>query len=338
MRVLCVANAWPEGSSVAGIFVKRQVDSLRRAGCEVDVSVVGGSAGVNWVADVRALRERIQERGYDVVHAQYGGRTALAAVGASRVPVVISFCGTDVNGLPTGKKWEKTYALAGVFCSQLAAPMAAQLIVKSEELRSRLWRKRDRQRCHVIPNGVDFELFRPLDRSEARAELGWDSDRPVVLVSGQSDSSVKRIDLAERVVAIARDAVPRLTLKVLRGIEPDQVPLYLNAADAVLMTSQHEGSPNIVKEALACDVSVVSVAVGDVRRWLDGTPGCWLVERDPERLAEAVVQAVQAGGRSEGRTAVAEISLDRIARQVMQVYRLARVAGPSGGRQHANGI
>lgn len=328
MRVLCIAHAWPEGPSVAGIFVKRQVDSLRRSGCEVDVSVVGGAKGVNWVADVRSLRERIHERGYDVVHAQYGGKTALAAVAASRVPVVLSFCGTDLNGLSVGGRWERTYALAGILCSQLSAPMAAGLIIKSESLRPRLWRQADRARCRVIPNGVDFDLFRPINRDEARAELGWPVDRPVVLVSGQSDSAVKRLDLAERAVRLAREDVEGLVIKVLRGIEPDRVPTYLNAADVVLLTSQHEGSPNLVKEALACDVSVVSVDVGDVRRWLEGTAGCWLVERDPARLAEAIVQAVRSGGRSEGRVAVAELSMDRIARMVMQVYREASAAVP----------
>lgn len=327
MRVLCVANAWPDGESVAGIFVKRQVESLRRLGCEIDVVVVGRTSGKRWTRDVKAFREQVAARGYEVIHAQYGGRTALAGVAiAAGTPFVVSFCGTDLNGLCVGKHWERAYAAAGVLCSQLAAPMASQIILKSDALRKKLWLGRDRRRAQVVPNGVDFDLFRPMDRRAARERLGWPAHRPVALVSGQSDSSVKRVDLAQAAVDAARSQIPGLALEVLHGVPPDDVPIYLNASDVVMMTSQHEGSPNIVKEALACDVSVVSVEVGDVRQWLDGTLGCWVVERHPAALGEAVARAVRFGGRSNGRTAVARLSLDAVGSMILQIYRKAKGA------------
>lgn len=328
MRVLCVAHAWPEGESVAGIFVKRQVDSLRRLGCEMDVSVVGPASGKRWSDNVRALRRQVARLGYDVIHAQYGGRTALAAaVSAAQTPLVISFCGSDLNGLTVGSRWERTYAAAGVLCSQLAARVAGELILKSERLRGKLWLARDRRRVHIVPNGVDLDLFRPFDRYAAREELGWPRERPMVLASGQSDSQVKRLDLAEAAVKSAQRLIPELALQILRGVHPDRVPVYLNAADVVLLTSQHEGSPNIVKEALACGVSVVAVDVGDVRQWLDATPGCWLAERHPAALADSIIRAVRGGGRSDGRNRVASISLEAVARKILAVYQKAKGGG-----------
>lgn len=325
MRVLCLTHAWPSGPADSkGIFVQRQVASLERLGVEMEVRVVGSASGAPWVRSVAHLRQELARGQYDLVHAQYGGRTALAAVVAGKGrPVVVSFCGTDLNGLGTGNRFERAYCAAGVVCSQVAAPLATALIVKSEDLAHRLWQRQDRRRCHVIPNGVDLERFRPLDRMAARRRLGWPRDRPVVLASGQSGSPVKRLDVAQAAVDLARARMPGLELRLLRGVPPDETPYYLNAADTVILTSQHEGSPNVVKEALACNVAVVSVDVGDVRRWIGETPGCRLCDRKPEALAEALVKTISAGGRSQGREVVAEIDLPRIAQRVVGVYERA---------------
>jgi len=321
MRVLCLTHAWPTAEKdVAGIFVQRQVASLRELGVTVDVRVAGGAGGSRWPGLVACLREEVTRRSYDLLHAQYGGRTALAAVLVGGPPVIVSYCGSDLNGLGTGTPRERAHAGAGVLCSQFAALHARGLIVKSEGLANRLWRAWDRKRCHIIPNGIDLELFRPMGRRQARARLGWELDGAVVLVSGQSDGPVKRLDLAEAAVAQARNRVPGLSLRLLRGVPPREVPLHLNAADLVLLTSQHEGSPNIVKEALACNVPVVSVDVGDVKRWISGTPHCWLCDREPASLAEGIVRALSGGGRSEGRAVVAPLALPGVAARVLDVY------------------
>lgn len=321
MRVLCLTHAWPTTPADSrGIFVQRQVASLQRLGVKMDVRVVGGASGSRWVQSVIRVRQELASGDYDLVHAQYGGRTALAAVAASRQPVVISFCGSDLNGLGTGTRLERAYTGAGVVCSQIAAPLAAALIVKSEALAGRLWQQSDRRRCRVTPNGVDLDLFRPIDRRKARLRLGWPPDRPVVLASGQSDGPVKRLDIAAAAVELTRKQFPELSLELLRGVPPAEVPWHLNAADVVILTSQHEGSPNIVKEALACNRAVAAVDVGDVRHWIEDTPGCRLCDRNPASLAEALCKAVAAGGRSEGRQVISRISLDNIAARILEVY------------------
>ncbi len=324
MRVLCVVHAWPVDSrQINGVFVKRQVESLRACGLEVDVQVLGGGGGgPPWVQAVSELRNRSAAGGYDVVHAQYGGRTALGAVVACRVPLVISFCGSDLNGLNVGPNLGRAYAAAGVLCSQLAAPGAAELIVKSEALIEKLWRKRDRDRCHVIPNGVDLNLFRPIDRCEARRRLGWHRSERIALICGRKDA-VKRFDLAQAATDLARRKMPNFRLEIVQQIAPEEVPWYLNAADAVLLTSQSEGSPNIVKEALACNVSVVSVPVGDVPRLLEGLEGCRVVRREPRALAEALQEVIVAGGRCQGRAVVEPLSSENIARRIVEVYERA---------------
>jgi hypothetical protein len=150
----------------------------------------------------------------------------------------------------------------------------------------------------VIVDGVDLTRFSPRDRGEARALLGWNLEERTVLFNAGMSPQVKRLDLAEASVADARRRIGPLRFEVMRGNVPhDQVPLLMNASDCVLMTSDFEGSPNMVREALACQTPVVSVAVGDVPGWLEGIPAARIVDRDPVKLGAAIAAVVTAGIR-----------------------------------------
>jgi len=125
--------------------------------------------------------------------------------------------------------------------------------------------------CRVIPHGVDTEQFRPLDRRLARRELGWDDGRLHVLYPYDTARPVKNFPRAERIVGSVADRISgEIALNVVTGVPHERMPAYMNAADALLLTSAHEGSPNAVKEALACNLPVVSTPVGDVPERLAG--------------------------------------------------------------------
>jgi len=320
LRVLAVIPGSEERSSF--VFARRQMDSVAALGVDVRTFWLGertSPAGIT--RELGRLRAAIREAAPDVVHAHYGTVTALVAALAGGPPLVITYRGSDLNG-STGVTALR--ADAGVLMSRLAALRAAALVCVSERLRARLWW--GRAAAVVIPSGVDTTVFRPAPRDAARAELGWGADERVVLFNAGSRARVKRLDVAEAAAAELARHVPGARLEVLTGgVEPARIATYMNAADCLLLTSDAEGSPNVIKEALACDLPIVSVDVGDVRERVDGVAPGAIVAREPAALAAAMAEIVRTPARSNGHAAVAAIDTRRVAERLVDIYR--RVAG-----------
>jgi glycosyltransferase involved in cell wall biosynthesis len=158
-----------------------------------------------------------------------------------------------------------------------------------------------RVRNTVLPNGVDTDLFRPADRAGARVELGWDAGARIVLFAADPDVPRKRYWLAQAAVEDARRYFPDIRLEVARGVAPDDIPVLMNAADCLLLTSSIEGSPNVVKEALMCNLPVIATPSGDVGELLAGVIPAHICEPSPQALSEALVDCLQEPRRSNGR-------------------------------------
>jgi glycosyltransferase involved in cell wall biosynthesis len=176
-----------------------------------------------------------------------------------------------------------------------------------------------------VPTGVDLRLFTPADRAAARRRLGYAADERVVLFNAGRNPAVKDPDLARAAVAQARHLVGEMRFVVLDGsARPEEVPVYMNAADVLLVTSLTEGSPTVVQEAMACNLPVVSVDVGDVRERLQGVAACEVVvRRDPNELGNALAAVLLAAKRSDGRTHAAALGVEAIAERLAEFYRLA---------------
>lgn len=328
LRVLHVVPVAPGGGTSG--FTQRQIDRLAEAGVEGRVAFFAGAAMVTRLhrlpGAVAAIRQEMKTFQPDVVHAHWGSLLALASALASigGPPLVISYRGSDINPVPSEARARSVIRVA---CSQAAALRAAAIICMSDELRGRLWWRRDRAR--VILDGTDLARFSPRPRDEARVIIGWPLDERVVLFNAGRSPEVKRLDLAEAAVTVARQRLGPLRFEVMRGDVPyDEVPLRLNAADCVLMTSDFEGSPNIVREALACGTPVVSVPVGDVHRWLNGVEGTRIVERVPVAIGEAVAEVIGAGTRPDVGARARAFSEEASRDAVLDVYR--RIATGSG--------
>lgn len=324
MRVLVVTNAYPSVADPAsGVFVERQVASLVDGGVDVDVVHVDrtGTGQRAYLRLPELIRRSTAEARPDLLHVTYGGVMAAAVTrSADELPVVVSFCGTDLLGSPAEPPVRRAVIRAGVVASRFAAVRAAGVVVKSPVLRDALPRSVPRDRVWVVPSGIDFERFRPLDRDASRARLGWDVSRRHVLFPADRARAEKRFPLAEAAVEALRGRGADVVLHALAGVPHDEVPTWINAADAVLLTSTHEGSPNAVKEALACDVPVVSVDVGDVRSLLDGIAGCVVAPADPAGLADGLAAVLSGAGRVEARERHRGLSLERAAERLIEVY------------------
>jgi glycosyltransferase involved in cell wall biosynthesis len=333
LRVLAVTNLWPEGDSFRGIFVREQVEMLRELGVEVDVEVVAQRRGrLDYLMAARRVRARLAGGRYDLVHVHYG-LTTIAARPARGVPRVVTLYGSDVN-----VRWQRAItkvggrgAAARIYLSRPTAVVAGE------------------PDGIVIPNGVDFRLFAPADRAAARAALGVEDDRKIVLFGAHPQNPIKGYDVFTDVLTELRRrglAVAELILA-----EPGQprhaVPAKFAAADVLLFTSRKgfESSPTVVKESTAMGLPVVSVGVGDVAELLAGVtpsavveyPNGWGTAQARQHLvtelADRTAEVLEAGIRSNGREVNARLDLSQVTAAVVDVYRqvLAASARDRGG-------
>ena len=189
----------------------------------------------------------------------------------------------------------------------------------SRQLKNRLWWRR--ARVMVLPSGVDPDVFRPGCRKTLRGVLGWREEELIVLFNAGYDARNKRLDLAMNAVQEARRRAPSVRLEVLDGnVDPARVPDMMNAADCLLVTSDAEGSPTVVQEALATNLPVVSVDVGDIAERLEGVACSCVAERDPRALGRALAEVLNPPRRSDGRKRAEEFSSTRIARELGRLY------------------
>jgi glycosyltransferase involved in cell wall biosynthesis len=320
VKVLFVTNMWPDAERPwFGAFVKSQADSLERLGIEIEVVSIRGYAGRGAYAGAarRMALMNLHRAQYDVIHAHYGHSGVVARFHV-RAPLVVSYCGDDLLGTrtPDGGLTRRSRVEASVF--RELARVAAATITKSEEMEQRLPRSA-RARNRVIPNGVDLDRFRPLARDEARRRLGWDEREPTVLYLANPGIATKNYPLAAATLERLRRDVPAARLRVAHDRPFEEVPLLLSAADALLFTSLSEGSPNVVKEAMAAELPVVSTPVGDVPERLRDVAGCQVRDADPDALAGALSEVI--GGRAPAaRAAIRALSAENVAIRIRSLY------------------
>lgn len=318
LRVLYVFPGAAQGSAM--IFAGKQVEAMRKLGVHPEIFALESRTDPAHLRRESArFRQCITAFRPELIHAQYGTVTACLAALLTTIPLVITFRGSDLNPAPSDP-WLRS--LARRWFSQYAARKAARIICVSEGLKRRLWWGRDR--ALVLPSGVDTDVFVPHSQSDARAGLGWGAAERIVLFNAGLSPAVKRLDLARAAVAEAEEVCGPIRLVELDGRVPhSRVATMMNGADCLLLTSDWEGSPTIVQEAMACNLPVLSVDVGDVRERLIAVTPSGIVGRDPKDMARALSELLAAPRRSNGRDFVGTVAQDHIARQTLAVYHAA---------------
>lgn len=294
LRVLTITNMYPSAARpYFGIFVKRQVEAAREAGVEMAVEVIAADRGeLDYFLGRGRVARAIRDFRPDLLHCHYGYTPMAAAFLGT--PYLLTLCGDDLNGQADGHGGLTLKSNAGIFVTQLFAAAARHVIVKSEAMRRDLWPV-SRAKTDVLPNGVDTRIFTPGSRAAARARLGLPAAGLVIGFVNSVGQATKRLDLAEAVRDELADRGVTARLLVAESVPADEMPWHYRASDCLLVTSDSEGAPNVVKEALACGAPVVSVPVGDVSEVLGGPAMGAIAPRDPHALADAVQALAPAG-------------------------------------------
>lgn len=320
MRVLWVHN-FPPTTEAAGIFMYILLDKLTSMGADITLYYPGSLHGIGRVL-AGARRVRRLSRKYDLVHAQYGsacGYVSSFAIGRK----LLWLRGTDLLGLDVGGVRHRAHAVLNRWFTRRSLRAYNKIMVVSRRMEEGVRRLHPTADVEVLPSGIDLQEFQSLDRQEARRQLGEGEDQsPWVLFSSVSGAAslIKRVPLALETMRRVQARRPEVKLKLLTGQPHNRVPLWVNASDAVLLTSTQEGWPNIIKESLACNVPFVATNVSDLKAIADAEPSCAVVTAEPDGLAEALLKSLDAGRPASLRRHVEGMDLDAVARRVLRLY------------------
>ena len=307
MKVLIVASY---NKNRFAPFVVEQAESLQQAGCEIEWFGVRGRGVAGYLQEIPLLRKMIRKYQPDIIHAHYGLSCLLANLATRRVPVVSTYHGSDIN-MPKVRPFSK-----------IAMRLSAWNIFVSKR-NMELVGAIEGKKCSLLPCGVALSDGQTQTREEARTVLGWRMEEKKVLFAGAFDNAVKDPELAKRVVDELRRKIADVELVELKGYNRQQVNTLMCAVDCLLMTSKTEGSPQVIKEAMACGCPIVSVDVGDVAERTTDINGCYVVSsREPEELASALTKALVFKGKTHGRERIIELGLtnEQVACRIMKIY------------------
>lgn len=283
-------------------FFQNQVRVLEAQGVECETLIVprpreGGRGPREYLSYyLQTLGRGLED--FDLVHVNYGLIGPLALAQPTR-PVVFTIWGSDMMG----SNWLK-------HVSKFTAQRSDAVISPSKSISRLLDVPHE-----YIPFGIDTDLFSPIDKGTAREKVGWPTDERIVLFPYDPERPVKNYALAERVVS----RVPDATLKTVSGVPYEEMPDYMSASDALLVTSEHESGPMTVCEAAATNLPVVSRDVGFVTDVLDEIDQSAIANTEAE-LVSSLTDILSTGERSNGRLTIDRYSLDALGRELVRVY------------------
>lgn len=302
-RVLIVCSG-----NVLQPFVNDQALSLLSQGVQIDFFYIKGRGIWGYFKNRKQLLKKILTYKPNIIHAHFGLSGLLSNLQRS-VPVVTTYHGSDIN--------IKTVFLL----SRISILLSSQNIFVSKVLAEKAGVSRS---YSIIPCGVDTHLFVDLGKNASRYKLNLPQDRELVLFGGVFNNSIKNFSLAQNAIHDNID----VDIVELKGYSREQVVLLMNSVDLLILTSHSEGSPQVIKEAMACNCPIVSTDVGDVRWVIGDTEGCFICSYDPSDVArkiELALEFARTKGRTNGRQRIIELGLDSdsVAKQLVEVYKKA---------------
>ena len=320
MKVLVISNMYPGKNSYLGTSIKQQAEDLETEGSTVIKVVKSQKNHIAYVPFILKNIFYLLLGSYDVVHAYYGFHSALFAAIIKRRPLIITFVGSDALREPLRNK---IYHMLQRF----VISRSNHIVAVSNGIRNILISDlgADPNKISLITFGIDFGLFKPIPKTAARKKLGFPSDKKLVLFPSSPKRTEKRFDVFKKTIELLQKDNHNIVPVILtnNGRPYSEVPLFMNACDVLVLTSDSEGSPTVIKEAMACNLPIVSVDVGDVAEVIKDTANCYICKQDPVNIAERIklVLNINNGMRTTGRNNIKHLSSKKIVSKLVGLYR-----------------
>lgn len=312
MRVLFVSSGNAKTETGLSPIIMAQGKSLEKAGIEINYYGIKGTGLTGYLKAVPSLRKAILKGNYDLVHVHYGLSAFAVGLTFSGVPIVTSLMGSDVLAGGWLKKANKFFARF----------FWDTVIVKSEDMKL----KSELTGAKVVPNGVDLERFIPMDRSLAKQKMGWNPGKMHLLFGSNPARPEKNFKLFKAALNLINKG-GNIEYHPLQGFSHEEIPILLNASDVVVLSSKWEGSPNVIKESMACNCTIVSTLVGDVPWLFEGSPkGCFGSSLNLQEFKNALEEAISfraIDGEAAGRNRIEDLALGEkaVANHIIEVYK-----------------
>ncbi len=317
MKVLFVCSGNSDNFEITP-FIQSQAESIKKMGVDIDYFLIKKKGLKGYFKFIFLLRDFLKNKNYDIIHAHYVLSGWVSVLGGRKTPVICSFMGSDTYGDSNqdGRRTLSSYIF--IFLAYLIQPFLSAIIVKSKNLYNHIWMK---QKAFIVPNGINMEHFKPMDKNECRSQLNFENKKRIILFMGNRKDPRKNYSLINKAINMLQDE--NIELVTPYPVSSSKVPIYINAADVLVLTSYLEGSPNVIKEAMACNCPIVSTEVGDVKWVLGNVRGCYISSYNSIDLAHKIQEAILFEKKTNGRRRIIEIGLDsdRIAKRIIKVYK-----------------
>lgn len=297
-------------------FIKVQGDSLVQKGVDISYFYISGKGIKGYLNSALELRKHLNKTKINIIHAHYSLSGWVSVLAFSHIPIVLSLMGSDVFGDHYEVEKTKFKSKPLALFTKLIQPFVNTIISKSSGINNKVFKRKNN---YIIPNGVCLDTFK-LFNTGIREELGFENNFKYVLFLGDKQNENKNFVLLQKAFQLIDYNKKRLITPY--PVSQSLVAKYLNAADVLVLTSFMEGSPNVIKEAMACNCPIVTTDVGDVKLVFGETKGCYITTFEPEDVAEKINLALVYGKRTNGRNRILELGYDseQIANRILKVY------------------
>ncbi len=287
-------------------YIQQQVKSLQKYGIIPEYFLIEKKGFGGYLQYFPGLIRKIKQLKPDLIHAHYGLSGLLANL-QRKVPVITTFHGSDINN-------PKVRQL-----SKIAMVLSTQSVFVSSNLAKLTSAK---NKYTILSCGIDLNTFLPMDKTEARRRTGLKVRDIIVLFASSFSNKVKNYPLAEKAINLLDQNIKLIELK---GYTQLEVNLLMNACDAALLTSFSEGSPNFIKEAMACNCPIVATDVGDIKEITGGIPGTYICNFSAREIAEKLAVILSSDARTNGREKIFHLDMDLTARKLIEIYEKYRL-------------
>jgi len=284
-------------------FIYEQTKSLELLDVEIELFLIKGKGILGYLKNIKKLRNVLNSKNFDIIHA-HNGPSGFIATFQRRVPVIITFHGSDIN-----------LRYLNVI-SSFAVLFSKWNIFVSQKLYDKIYLKTS-ARYSIIPCGINMDVFSPFDKTIARNKLGLSTTGKYILFGAAFNNPIKNYALTKKALELSGVNSEVIELK---NKSREEVCYLLNACDVLLLTSKSEGSPQVIKEAMACNCPIIATNVGTVKEIIGEARNCYITDFNPKNIAEKLITILTTGGRADGQANIKEYDNLLIANQILKVY------------------